>query len=97
MTTAHELGHSMGLVHAKQGIVKGGTFDYGRGYGIENEFVTIMSYESSFNAYNKYKYNYSSPDLDCDGYECGVDSELENGADAVKALKYAIGIVADYN
>jgi len=94
-TTAHEIGHSMGLTHSQLNTKKIGLFDYARGYGVEGEFVTVMGYESTFHTNNQ-MFNYSTPDLDCQGYECGVDSELDNGADAVKALKYAIDYVADF-
>ena len=94
-TTAHEIGHSMGLTHSQLNTHNTGVFNYARGYGTEGEFVTIMGYESTFHTKNQ-MFNYSSPSLDCRGYECGVDSELDNGADAVKALKYAIDYVADF-
>ena len=94
-TTAHEIGHNMGLTHSEINTNKTGVFDYARGYGIEGEFVTVMGYESTFHTNNQ-MFNYSSPNLDCNGYECGIDSELNNGADAVKALKYAIDYVADF-
>ncbi len=95
MTTAHELGHSMGLTHTERSAKNAGLFDYAHGYILEGEFITIMAYETK-NTHNR-MFNYSSPDLDCRGYECGIDSELEHGVDAVKALKYATTVVAEFN
>jgi hypothetical protein len=94
-TTAHEIGHTMGLTHSKKNTKKTGVFNYARGYGVEGEFVTVMGYRSIFHTNNQ-MFNYSSPDLDCQGHECGIDSELKDGADAVKALKYAIDYVANF-
>jgi len=94
-TTAHEIGHNMGLRHSLLNTKKKGLFDYARGYGVEGEFVTIMAYQSIYKTKNQ-MFNYSSPNLDCEGYACGVDSELDDGANAVKALKYASSIVAAF-
>jgi hypothetical protein len=95
ITTAHEIGHNMGLRHSLLNTKKTGVFDYARGYGVESEFVTVMGYQSTYHTKNQ-MFNYSSPEIDCEGYACGVDSELDNGANAVKALKYASGIVAAF-
>jgi hypothetical protein len=94
-TTAHEIGHTMGLRHSLKNTKKRGVFDYARGYGVEGEFVTVMGYRSIFGA-KSVMYNFSSPNLECKGYECGVDSELNDGADAVKALRYSSSIVSKF-
>lgn len=94
-TTAHEIGHNMGLTHSQLNTDKTGVFDYARGYGIEGEFVTVMGYLSTYHTNNQ-MFNYSTPNLDCKGYECGINNELENGADAVKALKYSTSVVANF-
>ena len=68
-----------------------GTFPWSVGYGVENNFATIMAYETSFNATGMRFY--STPDRQCsapgkDKLPCGVDdSDLLNGAYAVKSLK----------
>lgn len=83
-TLAHELGHNMGLVHSQRQDGEGVSFPYARGYGVDDEFVTIMAYEQAFNAPEIAKF--SSPLLDCEGQPCGVNHIQDDGADAVKAL-----------
>lgn len=48
-TFVHELGHNMGLNHSrKQGNESGGFYTYGKGYGVDYRFTTIMAYPSAF-------------------------------------------------
>jgi hypothetical protein len=93
LTLAHEIGHLMGVTHSRkqaEGPLSG-TFPWSVGYGVENNFATIMAYETSFNATGMRFY--STPDRQCsapgkDKLPCGVDdSDLLNGAYAVKSLK----------
>ncbi|HHC11029.1 MAG TPA: hypothetical protein ENK79_00160, partial [Campylobacterales bacterium] len=79
--TAHEIGHNLGLYHSENSYPNSG---YARGYGIENEFETIMAYKEEYNGKKIYKF--SSPLLDCDGQPCGIDEGYEHEADAVKAI-----------
>jgi|GEM_PF-1363160 len=83
-TLAHELGHNMGLTHAQRQDGDGFSYYFARGYGVDNEFVTVMAYGSAFNASEIPVF--SSPELDCDGLPCGVDRNQSDGADAVYAL-----------
>ena len=90
-TTAHEVGHTMGLNHSSKKTAKNGRYSYGRGYGVEGEFSTVMSYKSTYNTSTRV-FKYSSPNLECKGYECGTDT-----ANSVKALNNSIDTVVNFN
>ena len=92
LTLAHEVGHLMGVTHSRkqaEGSVSG-AFPWSVGYGVENNFATIMAYESSFNAQGTRFF--STPNRYCsapgkDKFPCGVDgTDLLNGAYAVRSL-----------
>ena len=92
LTLAHEVGHLMGVSHSRkqaEGAVSG-AFPWSVGYGVENNFATIMAYETSFNAQGTRFF--STPNRFCsapgkDKYPCGVDeTDLLNGAYAVRSL-----------
>lgn len=85
-TLIHELGHLMGLGHSRrQG--SDGTYAWSVGHGVDNEFVSIMAYESSFGSAIERDYFSSPPLTDCNGQACGVNkSDLTAGADAALSL-----------
>ena len=93
-TLLHELGHNLGLAHSRREDPEGGTFVYATGYGVDNDFVTLMASPNEFNAVRLPKF--SSPNLDCNGQPCGIAHNLANGTDAVQALRITKDQVAAY-
>lgn len=89
-TLAHEFGHVFGLAHGARQDGEG-IFGWARGFGVDNEFATIMAYAGLYNVmpYTDLTKRFSNPrSLACEGLACGVDkADLENGADAVSALQ----------
>ena len=89
-TLAHELGHVFGLAHGARQTGEG-IFGWARGYGVDNEFATIMAYSGLYNVtpYTDLTKRFSNPrSMACEGLACGVDkADPENGADAVSALQ----------
>lgn len=83
-TLLHELGHNMGLAHSRRLAPQGGTYEYSVGYGVDNDFVTIMASPEEYNAAQLPRL--SSPLLDCNGQPCGVVHTAADGADALRSL-----------
>jgi len=93
----HELGHVMGLTHAARQDPAGGTFSWSRGHGIDQEFVTVMSYASAFGDALEIDL-FSDPALDCSGSPCGVDTaDYAAGANAVLSLNTTRFQVANFD
>ncbi|MBL4681626.1 MAG: hypothetical protein JKY88_13005 [Pseudomonadales bacterium] len=100
-TTIHEIGHILGLGHSRRQNISenndGGTFPWAVGYGIDNNFSTVMAYSTEFGSAVQLT-RFSSPSAnDCAGSVCGIDrSDLANGADAVLSLSATQYQVAAY-
>jgi hypothetical protein len=86
LTMIHELGHGMGLAHShRQGDRGGVRYSYGLGHGVDSIFTTIMAYSSAYGAPKLGKF--SNPELDCNGFPCGVPPGDEEEAHAALALQ----------
>ena len=81
-TTAHEIGHLMGLGHSFEQLSTG-AFHWSRGHGILGEFGTIMTYTSFFRAIGVDVF--SNPDIHCHGKACGVHHTEPNAAGSANA------------
>lgn len=87
-TTAHEIGHNMGLLHShKQDGPNPTPFSYGLGHGIDGKFATIMAYAHNFETNNQIA-RFSSPEYEClPGYPCGIPIGQSGEAHSTKVLE----------
>lgn len=91
------LGLNMGVVNNREASPSGGTYSFSAGYGVNDDFATLMTSVQPFPFGSAEILNeFSSPDKLCDGQICGVDSEdLALGADAIKSLQLTRHVVSD--
>ncbi len=85
-TLGHEIGHNLGLDHAEAQGGEGTVFSWGRGYGVVDQFSTVMAYPQAFGDAVAVPY-FSSPELPCLAeLPCGLPADGADGADAVRAM-----------
>lgn len=95
-TTAHELGHNMGLLHSQQQDGSNGQpYSYGLGHGVDGQFATVMAYAFIFNTTNQVQ-KFSSPAYDCvPGVPCGIAVGQTGEAHATKVLELTAPKIAN--
>ncbi|MFL2500164.1 MAG: reprolysin-like metallopeptidase [Porticoccaceae bacterium] len=90
LSFTHEIGHMFGLDHSKrEDGMHTGAFIWSNGHGVDNEFATIMSYESSYINATRVGY-FSTPSMRCGLFDdpCGLSSDnMWDGADNLLTLK----------
>ena len=95
-TTAHEIGHNMGLLHSH--LQDGATpspYSYGLGHGVDGKFATIMAYAYLFNTNNQVP-KFSSPAYECvPGEPCGIAIGQAGEAHATKVLEITAPKIAN--
>ena len=91
-TTAHEIGHLMGLGHSYE-QESTGAYLWSRGHAIHGEFGTVMAYSEAF--FRAVGIDvFSNPRLNCHGSPCGIphtepnDAGSADSALSLNVLKY---------
>ncbi len=95
-TTAHEIGHNMGLRHSHlQDGNNAQPYSYGLGHGVNGKFATIMAYAHKFNTTNQIA-RFSSPYYECiAGYPCGIPIGQAGEAHATSVLEVTAPKIAN--
>lgn len=87
----HEIGHLMGSAHDLEHQSVVGKYSYSNGYGIEDEYGTVMAY------FRPNVGKFSSPKYSCDGTNpCGVSAGGPSEADNVTSLNLTRHIIAGF-
>jgi len=89
LTLAHELGHNLGLKHSRRENSSEAALPWGRGYGVDGSFVTIMGYSSRFPGSDALPLFSNPASTACNGLACGISrDDVEQGADSVHAINH---------
>ncbi len=94
----HELGHNMGITHARQDTSGGGAFPYAFGFKDDatRTFRTIMAYNCTSGCTRRQFF--SNPMNDYNGMATGIDHNLDpyNSADNARALNGTVANVMSW-
>jgi hypothetical protein len=95
-STAHEIGHNMGLLHSHIQDGENPTpFSYGLGHGVDGEFATVMAYAYLYNTNNQVP-KFSSPEYECvPGHPCGIPIGQKGEAHATKVIEFTAPKIAN--
>jgi hypothetical protein len=91
LTLVHEMGHNMGLAHPEGGIE---VFSYGKGYGVLNEFATVMAYPQNYNS--AHLAAFSTPRLALQATGTPIGTSDANAERAVNNSKSAFTNYGEY-
>ena len=94
-TTAHEIGHNMGLLHSHlQDGENPSPYSYGLGHGVDGQFATVMAYAYLYKTNNQVP-KFSSPAYECvPGYPCGIPIGQSGEAHATKVIEFTAPKIA---
>ena len=95
-STAHEIGHNMGLLHSHLQDGDNPTpYPYGLGHGVDGNFATVMAYAYLFHTNNQVP-KFSSPEYYCaPGEPCGIPVGQKGEAHATKVMRMTAPKIAN--